>query len=899
MFSRCNFPLVQRPVKRTDARLDNLYFFNRYQHTEEILPMYELFYHLERRPFVLTPDPDYFYRSKSCQKALNLLELGLTNELALNVLLGDVGIGKTSIIQHFVGQLPHNYIAGVVAMHEEQSTEKLLREALITLGVVDYSNEKRDIRGQWRKFVKGKSGDSRKRVLIIDDAEYLSFDALNALLAFIKQRTHGRKNLHIILVGHWKLVDKYKDSYLQAFINSAGLSYRVQPLNHQETDEYIQYRLKTAGAEKTQVLDYLALDAVYQYSEGVPRIINFLCDTAFGYGYAERKKRIDKFLVDKSAFKLKRSLELEVSGSKKVERQVAPNKRSSGDAGIGVTLKRGAFEGQSKTVKSSGSPLPVFSTEKKAVEPSKVKLETVSRDNQPDFEKVPLVGTYVTVKPRSKSAYRSAAVVACSFILATAVIFYLLPGDRDVSMVAIADRPEDTHISQVDGKSLVEKSYPLDVKEGGGIPDEDKDLTSEESHFSAVIPSADKLIDNSKLTVVKPLNEISSEEAADNVLGMGKGLDGVPDSKGVPSTAVSLRRVEAKEEGPRRRKDSLDERIQGLIDLAERQLDARKLTFPVNDNAYTTYTQLLEISPDDERALAGIRRVGENYLALAQSQLTGKNYQKSLDLTDKGLKIIPDDAQLLALKRQVALKQRQAKSIGILLARAENQLDDLKLTWPKTDNAYETYQQVLVMEKNNKRAAQGLDRIVQQYMDITLKAEEVDDLESALDYSEQALLVDPGHVRFREKRQEILATIKTKTAEEAKISQLLDQAGQQIQNRQVINPEGDNAVESYKKILQVDPENQQASMGLEVLAQQYEMLIRRKISEDDRKQASIMVEQGINKFLDPVRFKGLKKLLRQPPPKVVSSDAVKRVQSPGQSTEKPKSQRRFRSFGTF
>ncbi len=870
--------------------------------------MYELFYHLEKRPFFLTPDPDYFYRSKSCQKALNLLELGLTNQLALNVLLGDVGIGKTSIIQHFVGQLPHNHIVGVVAMHETQSTEKLLREALITLGVVDYSNEKRDIREQWRKFVNGKSGDSRKRILIIDDAEHLSFDALNALLAFIKHRSQGRKSLHIILVGHWKLVEQYKNSYLQEFINSAGLSYRVQPLNHQETDEYIQYRLKTAGAERTRMLDYLALDAVYQYSEGVPRIINFLCDTAFGYGYAERKKRVDKFLIDKAAFKLKRSLELDVSNCNQVERQKALDGQFSGDdTGLKASPKYDGFDSQSEELKasgSSGSIVPKLPIVKKVVKQASVDLETVdSIDNHPEFSRLSLDEIYQSINFPLMDSYRKAVVITCTFILVSGVLFYLSTDDHDASMVVMSNVPEDAHTPQVDTKLLAangyQTDYPIVPDKGSSSPLEAGSSTNEESHFSAIIPSTNSLIDDSELTVVKPLTVVSLEGSTDNVLGISNGLDGGSEIKEAPQIPASLRQVESEREKRRRRKDSLNLRIQNLISLADRQLEVQKLTSPPNDNAFATYTQLLKISSDNEQALAGMRRVGESYLALAQSQLTGRNYQKSLTFADKGLKVIPDDARLLDLKNTIALKQRRAKSIDSLLVRAEIQLGDLKLTWPKKDNAYETYQQVLSLEKNNQKADQGLERILQHYMDLTLKAEDRDDLTSALDYSEQALSVDPDHVRFNEKHQEIFATINAKKEEKTKINGLLVQARRQIQNRQVISPEGDNAVESYTNILNVDPDNQQASMGMEVLAQQYELLIRRKISEDDRKQATIMVDQGIKKFLDPVRFKRLKKLLQQPPRKPVTSDTVKHAQSSAPEIEKPESHRRFRSFGTF
>ena len=289
-----------------------------------------------------------------------------------------------------------------------------------------------------------------------------------------------------------------------------------------------------------------------------------------------------------------------------------------------------------------------------------------------------------------------------------------------------------------------------------------------------------------------------------------------------------------------------EDTIFALLAKGERQLIASRLTLPKGDNAYESYQKVLEMAPDDERALTGIRRIAERYGALGRSRRVRGELKESLTLIKKGLMIVPTDPDLLILKEQVQreLSEPQQK-LGELLARAKLQLEAEKLTVPLGDNAYETYTRILEIDQKNTQASRGLHDIANRFLDAALSMRRDGDMQAAIAYAEKGLRVEPDHSELLSLIGEINSYLENRDQKQAELKRLLTKANSLLKAGKHYRPAGDNALETYKKVLQLDAENTRARKGIRRIVGHCETQARSEMQRGNLQQSLSIVNEGL------------------------------------------------------
>lgn len=259
--------------------------------------MYLNFYGLKEKPFQLLPDPSYFFLSSKHKTALNYLEYGILNNVGFIVITGEIGSGKTTLIKKFLSQLEKKIITAVISNTNVESKE-FLQMLLQELGI-EYSKEetKADLLNRLHYFLIEKYASRQQVVLIVDEAQNLPSAVLEEIRMISNLQTEKEFLIQIILVGQPPLREKLLHPSLEQFLQRVSLSYHLFPLNEQETKDYIKHRLKLAGA-RYPIFSEEALKAVFKHSQGVPRIINTLCEAALVYGFADEKREIGAEIIE-------------------------------------------------------------------------------------------------------------------------------------------------------------------------------------------------------------------------------------------------------------------------------------------------------------------------------------------------------------------------------------------------------------------------------------------------------------------------------------------------------------------------------------------------------------------------------------------------------------------------
>jgi general secretion pathway protein A len=261
--------------------------------------MYEVFYRLKEKPFSLLPDPSYLYLSEKHQMALTLLEYSLLNQAGFCVISGVTGAGKTTLIRHLLNQFGNDVAVGLIT-NTHQSFSDLLRWILMAFNLDYNSDSKPQLYQTFVNFLIEQYAKNRNTVLIVDEAQNMSVETLEELRMLSNINADKDQVLQIILVGQPGLRDKLSRADLEQFAQRIAVDYHIEPLNAEETRNYIRHRLTIAGGDP-ELFEDDAAQSVYRSSSGIPRLINLLCENALVYGYAESVSRISARLVEEVA----------------------------------------------------------------------------------------------------------------------------------------------------------------------------------------------------------------------------------------------------------------------------------------------------------------------------------------------------------------------------------------------------------------------------------------------------------------------------------------------------------------------------------------------------------------------------------------------------------------------
>ena len=255
--------------------------------------MYETFYSFREKPFSLLPDPAFLFLARQHSTALAVLEYGLVNQAGFTVVTGEIGCGKTTLIRHVLNSLGQDITVGLLSNTQRG---ELLQWVLMAFGLDYRGKEKVALYETFLEFIIDEYAKNRRTVLIIDEAQNLGVDALEELRMLSNVNADKDQVLQLILVGQPELRATLSRPALIQFAQRVAVDYFLVPLESEQTGSYIRHRLEIAGGDPA-LFKPEACQLVYHHSEGIPRLINLLCDTALVYGYAAGKQKIDVELV--------------------------------------------------------------------------------------------------------------------------------------------------------------------------------------------------------------------------------------------------------------------------------------------------------------------------------------------------------------------------------------------------------------------------------------------------------------------------------------------------------------------------------------------------------------------------------------------------------------------------
>jgi type II secretory pathway predicted ATPase ExeA len=253
--------------------------------------MYETFYGLRGKPFSLLPDPEFLYPSRKHRMGLTLLEYGLMNQASFCVITGDIGTGKTTLIRQLLNQMERDMVVGLIT-NTHPSFGELLRWILLAFNLESTGLDKVEMYKTFMDFLIKQYASNRRTVLIVDEAQNMGHQALEELRMLSNINSEKDQVLQVILVGQPGLRENLRDPRLEQFAQRISVDYNLEPLNAEETREYIRHRLSIVGGTPD------GFGAVYRFTSGIPRLVNLMCDTALVYGYAEQAKHIGSKLVE-------------------------------------------------------------------------------------------------------------------------------------------------------------------------------------------------------------------------------------------------------------------------------------------------------------------------------------------------------------------------------------------------------------------------------------------------------------------------------------------------------------------------------------------------------------------------------------------------------------------------
>ena len=256
--------------------------------------MYEQFYGFREKPFQIVPNPEYLYRSLKHDKALTYLEYGLSESLGFILLTGEIGSGKTTLIQYILNQLDESMVVGVI-FNTNVSNDQLLGMILNEFELPP-RDDKADKLDALNHFLVGLYTENRKALLIIDEGQNLSAEALEEVRMLSNLQSDDQTLLQIMLVGQPELKKKLQGPSMRQFAQRIAVNYHLTGLSLQETGEYMAHRLQKAGGSP-ELFTPAAVKLIFKLSGGIPRSINIACQAALVYGFADEKPRITQDIV--------------------------------------------------------------------------------------------------------------------------------------------------------------------------------------------------------------------------------------------------------------------------------------------------------------------------------------------------------------------------------------------------------------------------------------------------------------------------------------------------------------------------------------------------------------------------------------------------------------------------
>ena len=260
--------------------------------------MYKEFYGLRANPFNVNPDPRYLFLTRHTEEALACLTYGIQSRKGFVLLTGEVGTGKTTLINKLLEWLRLQQVATAFIFNSKMNVPQFLDYMMADFGIPSDSRAKSQVLLRLYNWLLDRYRAGETAVLIVDEAQNLSDDVLEEIRMLTNLETFTEKLLQIVLVGQPELEMKLKQPNLRQLKQRLTLRAKTHALTAEETKAYIQQRLRIAGSNGQQIFDDDAMAAIQHYSLGIPRVINLLCEHCLVSAFVDQQKVIGPQVVE-------------------------------------------------------------------------------------------------------------------------------------------------------------------------------------------------------------------------------------------------------------------------------------------------------------------------------------------------------------------------------------------------------------------------------------------------------------------------------------------------------------------------------------------------------------------------------------------------------------------------
>jgi len=260
--------------------------------------MYKKHFGLRANPFSVNPDPRYLFLTRHTQEALATLTYGVQARKGFVLLTGEVGTGKTTLLNKLLEWLYGQKIATAFIFNSRINVPHLFDFLMADFGIPCETRLKSHMLMRLNQFLLDRYREGSPAVLIIDEAQNLSPQVLEEIRLLTNLETSTEKLLQIVLCGQSELEHKLNMPELRQLRQRITLRCRTHPLTPAETAAYVAMRLKIAGSNGHAIFTPRALEAVHRYADGIPRVINLLCDHALISAFVDQQNLVNEGIID-------------------------------------------------------------------------------------------------------------------------------------------------------------------------------------------------------------------------------------------------------------------------------------------------------------------------------------------------------------------------------------------------------------------------------------------------------------------------------------------------------------------------------------------------------------------------------------------------------------------------
>jgi general secretion pathway protein A len=263
--------------------------------------MYKKFFGLKENPFNVNPDPRYLFLTPHTQEALACLTYGIETRKGFILLTGEVGTGKTTLINKLLEWLHKERVFTAFVFNPRLSVSQFFDFMMADFGIPCETHQKGQMLLKLNQWLLDRYQAGERAVLVVDEAQNLSPQMLEEIRLLTNLETSTEKLLQIVLAGQPELEQKLNQPQLRQLRQRITLRAKTRQLTIEETQGYIQERMRIAGAENPDIFSPEAVAAVHRFARGIPRVTNLLCEHALVSSFADQKNPVPAEIVEEVA----------------------------------------------------------------------------------------------------------------------------------------------------------------------------------------------------------------------------------------------------------------------------------------------------------------------------------------------------------------------------------------------------------------------------------------------------------------------------------------------------------------------------------------------------------------------------------------------------------------------